>query len=246
MKWTSSAFVLVIMVVGLMALVGPARTTAAAAAQPAPPGLLDGTAWWIELGAKGEQPMPDLLAFGRGLFDSRGCHEFGFGPVTYQATKTGQTVKFAATTKSEKQGSMAWAGEVKAEKISGTMKWTPPQGAAKDYTFSGAKHKPSGALDGTTWKAQLTEKDGKATPDTMSFAKGMLDSTAGKALGFRAGAYMTTKKGDETMFRAYTPNQKGGVMMWLGTVKAGKLTATATWYPKTGPTKQYTVTGTKQ
>lgn len=205
------------------------------------------TVFFVQVIEKGVKTgMTDALVFRGDTFDSLGCHQFGFGPGEIKRTKAGQEVTFTAMTKSATQGTMAWSGTQKGKAISGTMKWTPAKGKAKEYTFSGTMHEPSGMLDGTKWKAELTAAGEKPMADTLVFTEGRFDSEGCHQYGFRRGPYTAMKKEGGTKFTAFTTSREQGTMQWDGIVKGDSISGTMMWYPKTGAAKKYTVSGKKQ
>ncbi|MBA3710124.1 MAG: hypothetical protein H0W83_15040, partial [Planctomycetes bacterium] len=79
----------------------------------------------------------DSLVFTATEGDSTACHQYGFGkgPVTYRAKDGG--VEFSFSTKSEKEGTIAWNGIVKGDKVSGKMAWTK-DGKTTSSDFAGS------------------------------------------------------------------------------------------------------------
>jgi len=105
-------------------------------------GLLDGTKWKVKIVSpdKSEKPVADTLVFAKGTFDSIACHKYGFFKASYRARKMKGTVTFtSAVIKNDKGEQMSWRGKIEGKSISGGMLWRPKKGAAKRYTFKGAK-----------------------------------------------------------------------------------------------------------
>jgi len=203
------------------------------------------TTWWVELKPQGQSPMPDLLTFERGKFDSYVCKAYGFGNGKYTTARQGKAETFAATTKSNTQGVMEWKGSVEGDGISGTLLWKPATGAPKTMTFSGTRHAAKGMLDATTWKVDLNAAGQKPMPDTLVFGKGVFDSKACHTYGFGKGPYNATRKGENTSFAAFTTSASQGMMAWNGEVKGDKVSGTMTWYPTKGAAKTFSFEGTK-
>jgi hypothetical protein len=78
----------------------------------------------------------DTLVFTATEGDSTACHQYGFGkgPVTYTAKDGG--IGFSFTTKSDKEGTIAWSGTAKGDALSGTMAWTK-DGKTQTSDFTG-------------------------------------------------------------------------------------------------------------
>lgn len=88
-------------------------------------GLLDGKTFVVEQGEKGKQAKgTDTLIFRNGTFRSAGCDKYGFGDGAYTATAEGDTIRFAAETRSESKGVMHWEGTVRGDRIDATYVWT--------------------------------------------------------------------------------------------------------------------------
>ncbi len=118
---------------------GRAKELTFAGTRHKPEGRLDAAKWKVELMPEGGEPMPDTLAFRRGMFDSIACHQYGFGWGPYDAKKVDGATTFTAFTISPDQGMMMWTGEVKGDAISGTLDWYPAKGKEKKLTFRGTK-----------------------------------------------------------------------------------------------------------
>ncbi len=240
----ASAVVIALAVSLIPALAGARRgARGGRGGEPWPPG----TVWFVRITEKGAKSgMTDALVFREGMFDSLACHRFGFGRGKVEETKSGSEIKFAATTKSATEGTRAWSGTRKGKAISGTMKWTPAKGAAKEYTFAGTLHERSGMLDGTKWKGDMTTAGEKPVADTFMFAEGTFDSEACREYGFRRGPYTAMRKEGGTKFTAFTRSREQGTMQWDGTVQGDRISGTAMWYPAKGAAKKYTFSGKKQ
>jgi hypothetical protein len=240
--------VVVSVALGVFVLPVVVSTQAKAASKPRVAAMekLGKTMWWVELKMEGQSPMPDVLAFGKGMFDSYSCHAYGFGRAEYMAAEEGKAVTFTATTKSRRSGAMEWKGKVEGGAISGTMTWQQASGAPKEITFSGMRHKPEGALDASKWKAELMTEGQKPMPDTLAFGRGMFDSKACHKYGFGWGPYNAKKEGENTSFTAFTVSATDGMMMWMGEVKGEAVSGTMTWYPTQGEAKKFTFSGAKE
>ena len=90
------------------------------------------------------------------------------------------------------------------------------------------------ALDGKAFVADAGEK-GKAAEeksDVITFAGGKFHSSACDQYGFGKGEYKTTASGDGVSFEAETMSEKGGRLVWKGTVRGSDIEGTFVHYRK--------------
>ena len=104
---------------------------------------LDGKTYTIETTQVGAaKTETDDLVFAAGTFRSTGCDEYGFAPAAYDTTGGEDgAMAFSVTTKSDKEGTMTWNGNVKGDEIEGTAVW---QKAGQDdiaYSYKGSLKK---------------------------------------------------------------------------------------------------------
>lgn len=112
-----------------MQLPSPFRATLAAACLCVAPLVsaqstaLDGKAFVADAGLKGKaaDEKGDVISFAGGQFHSSTCDQYGYSKAAYRATPAGGTILFEAETTSEKDGRLAWKGEVKGDTIEGTF-----------------------------------------------------------------------------------------------------------------------------
>ena len=86
----------------------------------------------------------------------------------------------------------------------------------------------SSALDGRRFEGVFLQR-GKTSgdADTLTFAGGRFRSSACDRYGFGDAAYRAMAQGDAIVFEAETESAKYGKLVWRGTVRGGKLDATA-------------------
>ena len=113
----------------------------------------------------------------------------------------------------------------------------------------GGKAKPAkkSMLAGSKWQVDLTPpgKGAKAMPDTLTFEKGMFDSSACHAYGFGNGAYKAKKAKAGMDFTAATKSAKEGKMSWSGKTEGSKISGTMMWQKKKGRAQKFTFSGRK-
>ena len=87
----------------------------------------------------------------------------------------------------------------------------------------------TGALDGRSYEGVFIQR-GKTSgdADTLLFKDGRFRSSACDRYGYSDAPYKAATAGDMTRFEAETQSAKYGKLHWSGTVRAGKLDATAT------------------
>ncbi len=85
-----------------------------------------------------------------------------------------------------------------------------------------------GPLDGRKFEGVFIER-GKTSgdADTITFKDGRFRSSACDRYGYSDAAYKSTAQGDTISFEAETQSAKYGRLAWKGTVRDGKLDATA-------------------
>src|SRR4051794_35291199 len=83
-------------------------------------GALDGKTFVVKTAAPDGKTAMDTLSFKDGKLDSSECRKYGFKPAPYESD---DELHFMATAKSDKEGTNAWAGEVRGDSIGGTMTW---------------------------------------------------------------------------------------------------------------------------
>ena len=85
------------------------------------------------------------------------------------------------------------------------------------------------ALDGRRFEGVFLER-GKTSgdADTLIFKDGRFRSTACDRYGYTEAPYKSASSGDTVQFEAETESPKYGRLMWKGSVRGGKLDATAT------------------
>ena len=106
----------------------------------------EGTLWKVavtpdsDAASAGEKSFEDALTFKGGKFTSEKFKARGFDSVTYDTdTSPGNIGTFTATSKSDKNGSAKWSGQVAATSIKGDFVWTKPDGTVLTFSFTGEK-----------------------------------------------------------------------------------------------------------
>jgi hypothetical protein len=101
-------------------------------------GSLDGRSFHVSATDSNGQTEEDDLTFNMGAFESVGCREYGFFPITYTASagEDGSTA-FTATTYSAQQGVMHWSGSVNGDAITGSYTWEKEGQAPMTANFTG-------------------------------------------------------------------------------------------------------------
>lgn len=105
----------------------------------------------------------------------------------------------------------------------------------------------AGPLDGMKFEGVFLER-GKTSgdADTISFQNGRFRSSACDRYGYSDATYKAVPQGDAVAFEAETQSQKYGRLVWKGTVRAGKLDATATMLREgKAPVENWVVGGAK-
>ena len=84
------------------------------------------------------------------------------------------------------------------------------------------------ALDGRRFEGVFLQRGKTAgDADTLTFAGGRFHSSACDRYGFGDAVYRAMAQGDAIAFEAETESAKHGKLVWRGTVRGGKLDATA-------------------
>jgi len=93
---------------------------------------------------------------------------------------------------------------------------------------AGSAWADAGPLDGSKFEGVFIER-GKTSgdADTITFKDGRFRSSACDRYGYSDAAYKSTAQGDVISFEAETQSAKYGRLAWKGTVRDGKLDATA-------------------
>lgn len=106
----------------------------------------------------------------------------------------------------------------------------------------------AGPLDGLKFEGVFLER-GKTSgdADTLSFQDGRFRSSACDRYGYSDAPYKSTPQGDAVAFEAETQSPRYGRLLWKGTVRAGKLDATATMIREgKAPVENWVVAGAKR
>jgi hypothetical protein len=106
----------------------------------------------------------------------------------------------------------------------------------------------AGPLDGLKFEGVFLER-GKTSgdADTLSFQDGRFRSSACDRYGYADAPYKSTPQGDAVVFEAETQSPRYGRLLWKGTVRAGKLDATATMIREgKPPVENWVVAGAKR
>lgn len=108
-------------------------------------GLLDGTAWEVQVtptrqtAAKGAKPFEDVLTFSRGRLTSRELKRSGIGAVDYSAKGTKDFLNWETAPVLRERNKAEWGGVIKEENIKGTLKWVTRDGRVLYYYLNGEK-----------------------------------------------------------------------------------------------------------
>ncbi len=100
-------------------------------------GALDGKSFTIELMKDGKFDSKETLVFEKGMVDPLDCHQYGFTSATYQAKNAAGLTTWAASCKSDKEGTMSWQGKVTGDRIEGTVVWSKDGQSRVNYTYTG-------------------------------------------------------------------------------------------------------------
>jgi hypothetical protein len=182
----------------------------AAAADGETKGALDGEVFLVEKGEVGKPPDgKDTYIFRDGKFRSTYCEKhYGFGEGAYSSTKKGNTITFAADTRSESHGTIHWEGTVKVGEIDVRYAWAsrkgnpkPKEHWARSVTEWGMKDPgpPGGGavshlLDGKIYYVKTGEEGkGPDHDDYLIFQDGMFTSSGCVgSWNFRNASYSAT------------------------------------------------------
>jgi hypothetical protein len=109
-------------------------------------GPLDGhTFTVVSSGAEAMEGMEDTLIFAQGAFESTGCREYGFYPVTYTSAEGADGITFSAVAQSMTEGTMTWTGSVGADgAIQGNAVWAKEGQDSMAFSFTGVA--PAGTV----------------------------------------------------------------------------------------------------
>ncbi len=107
--------------------------------------ILEGSAWMVKVRAKSwfAFARKDTLVFERGRFTSARYLSSGFLPSGYSVQNLSEDKRrFEASLVRWDGSTLAWTGEVRGDRMKGTVVWTRVDGRTKKYAFRG-KRKPS-------------------------------------------------------------------------------------------------------
>ena len=139
-------------------VVPPAPTAPAAPESPAPPApseervrqeklrqelraKLEGTRWTLQLtsGEAGTTPLQDTLTFKSGQVTSERLAKLGYGSSNCSLSFEGDAGIWETMQRKEGAGVVFWRGELRDDSMQGMISEQPAKGAAKEYSFTGAK-----------------------------------------------------------------------------------------------------------
>lgn len=103
-------------------------------------------------------------------------------------------------------------------------------------------------LDGLRFEGVFIEHGKTAgDADTLTFKDGRFRSTACDRYGYADAPYKATEAGEAIFFEAETESPRYGRLLWKGTVRDGKLDATATAISRgRAPVENWVVAGEKR
>jgi hypothetical protein len=104
----------------------------------------------------------------------------------------------------------------------------PAESNVRPATTTSASANASGALDGRAFSIDSARlPDGSTVATDLSFANGLLTSSACSKMGYAPGRYTTTREGDVIAFRAEM--KKGNESeVWTGRIKGDSIDASVT------------------
>jgi hypothetical protein len=108
-------------------------------------GLLDGTAWDLDLvptrqtAAKGAKPYEDVLTFAHGHAISNESKRAGLSAVRYSATGANGFYNWETAPVLRERHKAQWGGVINGRNISGTLKRVTREGRELYYNFQGRK-----------------------------------------------------------------------------------------------------------
>ena len=110
-------------------------------------GALDGKTFSVQVGKKGKaKSSPDELTFADGKLKSAATAKLGFTePATYTTKAEGTKLKFDATLKSEKAGTMRYWGTVDGDNLAGSGLRSRVRATPVSYWLKGAAKKAEAA-----------------------------------------------------------------------------------------------------
>ena len=100
-------------------------------------GLLDGKKFSIQLMKGGTLDSKETIVFDQGMMDPLDCHQYGFTAAKYEGKNSNGMFTWRSVSKSDKEGTMSWQGEITGDKIEGNVSWTKEGQAPINYTFKG-------------------------------------------------------------------------------------------------------------
>lgn len=122
-----------LLILALAALVFAFRSMAA--------GPLDGSAWDVKVKRDAFFALShgDTLVFDRGHLSSTKGVSGGYLPSGYSVRSEDGRAKFESSQLAQDGGSMAWSGEIKGDRVEGSLIVTRAGGKAKQYVFRGVR-----------------------------------------------------------------------------------------------------------
>ena len=111
-------------------------------------GGLDGQRWKISVvpdkaaAEKGGKEFSDTIIFAGDKFSSTALDAKGFKPVSYRGDFEENEAEFEAEQVSETEGVVLWLGEIRSDRMSGTLQWKKKDGGTLLFDFTGTKVTP--------------------------------------------------------------------------------------------------------
>ena len=102
---------------------------------------LEGTSWVLQLntGEAGAVPLQDTLTFKSGQVTSERLAKLGYGSSNCSLSFEGDAGIWETMQRKEGTGVVFWRGELRDGSMQGMISEQPVNGAAKEYSFTGAK-----------------------------------------------------------------------------------------------------------
>lgn len=126
-------------IASLWAAAATASVAADAPARTTDP--LDGLQFVGRTGEKGKaEHHKDTITFGKGMFRSLDCENWGFGAGTYIVEKKGGAYHFKSTLTSPGRGKLEWTGKIVGDQAVAAFRWTHERWywtIKRDYWFEG-------------------------------------------------------------------------------------------------------------
>lgn len=191
--------------------------------------LLDGqtfTVITVPVGNNADAAL-ERISFNASRFDNDNCHLWGFGDAPYTAMQSGDSIRFKASTSSQKEGMMIWNGTVVNGVLSGTMVWIKEGQSDLQYNFS-SENIEMVDLNGKQFEVEFTPGD-SSTREVITFAKGQFESPGCYAWGFSAAPYQAYMLDGQTHFQSLYTSEKEGKMLFYGVIDKGVVTGTQFW-----------------